>query len=150
MKIILLDSILGLGKKSQIINVKPGYARNFLIPKNKCIIATKNNISFLKNKLLEKKSKLLDIFNKAELKLKKFNRINKIIIKAKSGKNGKLFGSINKNDIIKKLKEIGFNILKKEIKLPKGSLKKIGEYNILFQFHEKVSVQKTIYIVNDE
>ncbi|QJC38668.1 50S ribosomal protein L9 [Enterobacteriaceae endosymbiont of Donacia fulgens] len=150
MKIILLDSISGLGKKSQIIDVKPGYARNFLIPKNKGIIATKNNINFLKKKLLEKKSKLLDILNKAKLKLKKFNRIEKIIIEAKAGKNGKLFGSISKNDILNKLKEIGFEILKKEIKLPKGGLKKIGEYNIIFQFHEKIFVEKIISIINSE
>ncbi|QJC37849.1 50S ribosomal protein L9 [Enterobacteriaceae endosymbiont of Donacia bicoloricornis] len=148
MKVILLDSILGLGKKSQIIDVKPGYARNFLIPKNKGIIATKDNINFLKKKLLEKKSKLLDILNKAKSKLKKFNNIKKIIIKAKSGKNGKLFGSIGKNDILNELKEIGLEISKKEVKLPKGGFKKIGEYNITFQFHEKISVEKIISIVN--
>ncbi|QJC35809.1 50S ribosomal protein L9 [Enterobacteriaceae endosymbiont of Donacia sparganii] len=150
MKIILLDSILGLGKKSQIIEVKPGYARNFLIPKNKGIIATKKNLHILKQKFLEKKSKLLDLLNKAKLRLKKFNYIDKIIIKAKAGKTGKLFGSIGKNDILKKLQEIGFEITKKEIKLPKGGLKKIGEHNITFQFHEKILVKKIINIINTE
>ncbi|QJC37437.1 50S ribosomal protein L9 [Enterobacteriaceae endosymbiont of Donacia thalassina] len=150
MKIILLDSILGLGKKFQIINVKPGYARNFLIPKNKGIIATKNNINFLEKKILEKKSKILDILNKAKLKLKKFNYIEKIIIKAKAGKNGKLFGSIGKNDILKKLKSMKFEILKKEIQLPKGGFKKIGEYNVIFQFHEKILTEKIVSIINAE
>ncbi|WP_168919764.1 50S ribosomal protein L9 [Enterobacteriaceae endosymbiont of Donacia clavipes] len=149
MKIILLNSIPGLGKKSQIVKVKPGYARNFLIPNNKCISATKININFLKQKLLEKKSQLLSILDNAKLRLKKFNCIKKIVIKAKAGKTGKLFGSIGRNDILKKIKEIGFDILKKEIKLPKGSLKYIGDYNIIFQFHKKISIEKIVSIINN-
>ncbi|QJC33805.1 50S ribosomal protein L9 [Enterobacteriaceae endosymbiont of Donacia provostii] len=150
MKVILLDKILNIGEKSQIIDVKSGYARNFLIPKNKAIIANKNNILILKQKILEKKSKLLDILNKAKLKLKNFNLIkNKIVIMAKASKNGKLFGSINKNDIIKEFKKIRFDLLKKEIKLPKKGIKYLGEYNIVFKFHEKILVEKKIYIVNN-
>ncbi|QJC32990.1 50S ribosomal protein L9 [Enterobacteriaceae endosymbiont of Donacia semicuprea] len=149
MKIILLNSIPGLGKKSQIIEVKPGYARNFLIPNNKCISGTKININLLKQKLLEKKSQLLSILDNAKLRLKKFNCIKKIVIKAKAGKTGKLFGSIGRNDILKKIKEIGFNISKKEIKLPKGSLKHIGNYNIIFQFHKKILIEKIVSIINN-
>ncbi|QJC35399.1 50S ribosomal protein L9 [Enterobacteriaceae endosymbiont of Donacia proxima] len=151
MKVILLVSIPDIGEKSQVVNVKPGYARNFLIPKNKVIIATKNNIILLKQKILEKKSKLLDILNKAKSRLKEFNLIkNKIQITAKAGKNGKLFGSIGKNDILKEFEKIGFNILKKEINLPKGGFKYIGKYTVIFQFHEKILVKKQISIVNDK
>ncbi|QJC34622.1 50S ribosomal protein L9 [Enterobacteriaceae endosymbiont of Donacia crassipes] len=151
MKVILLDSIPNIGEKSQIVDVKPGYARNFLIPKNKVMIATKSNIIILKQKILEKQSKLLDILNKAKLRLKKFNLIkNKIKITAKTGKNGKLFGSIGKNDILKEFKKIGFNILKKEIKLPKGGFKYIGKYIVIFQFHAKILIEKQISIVSDK
>ncbi|QJC32588.1 50S ribosomal protein L9 [Enterobacteriaceae endosymbiont of Donacia dentata] len=149
MKIILLNAIPGLGEKSQIVKVKPGYARNFLIPNNKCISATKINIDFLKKKLLEKKSQLLNILNNAKLRLEKFNHIKKIVIKAKAGKTGKLFGSIGRNDILKKVKEMGFDILKKEIKLPMGHIKHIGDYNIIFQFHKKILVEKIVSIINN-
>ncbi|QJC36211.1 50S ribosomal protein L9 [Enterobacteriaceae endosymbiont of Donacia cincticornis] len=151
MKVILLDSIPNIGEKSQIIDVKPGYARNFLIPKNKVIIATKKNIVILKQKILEKKSKLLNILNKAKIRLKKFNFIkNKIRIIAKTGKNGKLFGSIGKNDILKEFKKIGFNIIKKEIILPKGGFKYTGKYTVIFKFHEKILTEKQISIVSDK
>ncbi|QJC34984.1 50S ribosomal protein L9 [Enterobacteriaceae endosymbiont of Donacia piscatrix] len=151
MKVILLTSIPNIGEKSQVINVKSGYARNFLMPKNKVIIATKKNIFLLKQKILEKKSKLLNILNKAKLRLKKFNLLkNQIKIFAKAGETGKLFGSIGKNDILKEFKKIGFNILKKEIKLPKGGFKYIGKYTVIFQFHEKILVEKKISIVNSK
>ncbi|QJC31767.1 50S ribosomal protein L9 [Enterobacteriaceae endosymbiont of Donacia tomentosa] len=148
MQIILLENIPNLGKKSQIINVKSGYARNFLIPKGKCISATKNNINLLKKQLLQLKIQSLNVFKNAELRLKKFNNINKIIIKSKAGKTGRLFGSIGRKDIVNKLKEMGFDILKKEIKLPKGSLKQIGDYSVSFHFHEKIFIEKIVSIIN--
>ncbi|WP_168867679.1 50S ribosomal protein L9 [Enterobacteriaceae endosymbiont of Plateumaris braccata] len=149
MKIILLDQVVGLGKKSEIVNVKPGYARNFLIPKNKGIIATEENINLLKKQITELKIELLDIFNKAKLRSKQFIKIiDKIIIKSRSSKDNKLFGSVGRNNILKEIKNIGFNILKKEIVLPKGALKTLGNHEIHFKFHPKIIIKKNIQIIN--
>ncbi|WP_168819724.1 50S ribosomal protein L9 [Enterobacteriaceae endosymbiont of Plateumaris rustica] len=149
MKIILLDQIIGLGKKSEIINVKSGYARNFLIPKNKGIPATKENINLLKKQITKLKLELLNIFNKAESRSKNFTKIiNKIIIKARSSKDRKLFGSIGRNNILKEIRNMGFNISKKEIILPKGTLKALGNHEVYFKFHTKIIIKKTIQIIN--
>ncbi|QJC29632.1 50S ribosomal protein L9 [Enterobacteriaceae endosymbiont of Plateumaris pusilla] len=149
MQVILLDQIIGLGKKSEIVNVKSGYARNFLIPKNKGIPATKENINLLKKQITKLKLELLNIFNKATSRSKNFIKIiDKIIIKSRSSKEGKLFGSIGRNNIFKEIKNMGYDILKKEIILPKGALKILGNHEVYFKFHEKIIIKKNIQIIN--
>lgn len=138
MEVILLSKIKKLGDSGIIVNVKSGYARNFLIPKGKAILANKKNIeSFEAHRIaLEKEniSKLLIAQSRAE----KIKKIKSIIISSKVGKEGKIFGSIGIRNIIKEMNLLGIKANKKEIRLPNGSLRQVGEHKVIFQPHNEV------------
>ncbi|CAL4326612.1 50S ribosomal protein L9 [Buchnera aphidicola] len=148
MQIILLSKIHKLGDSGSIINVKSGYARNFLIPKGKAILANKENVeSFQAQRIkIEKEniSKLLIAKSRAE----KIQKIRSIIISSKVGKEGKIFGSIGVRNIIKEMTSLGVKINKKEIRLPNGLLRQIGEHKVIFQPHNEVQIEFIVNIIS--
>lgn len=135
MQVILLCKIHHLGDSGVIVNVKPGYARNFLIPQNKAIFANKKNIASFEahRTALEKEniSKLLI----AKERAKKIQSIKQITILSKLQKEDKIFGSVSIRTILKEMNSLGFKANKQEIRLPHGILKTIGEHKVLFQPH---------------
>lgn len=140
MKVILLDKIDNLGGLGEEIIVRSGYARNFLIPKSKAIVATKKNIKIFKEQQIKLNEKIAEIQNKAKSYSTKINELGHITISVKSGIEGKLFGSIGAKDIANVLsKTIGFKILKSQIRLPRGSaLRAIGTYQIKVHIYKKI------------
>jgi large subunit ribosomal protein L9 len=147
MEVILLSKIPKLGDSGAVINVKSGYARNFLIPKGKAILANKNNIeSFEAQRVaLEKEniSKLLVAQSRAD----KIKQINSVTIKSKVGKEGKIFGSVGIRNIIKEMMLLGVKVNKKEVRLPNGLLRHVGEHKVIFQPHNKVVVYFIVNII---
>ncbi|XRY30721.1 MAG: 50S ribosomal protein L9 [Buchnera aphidicola (Tetraneura akinire)] len=146
MRIILLEEIKNIGKKGSIIDVKPGYARNFLFPKEKAILGSKENIKLFemeRNKFLENLKKEILI---AKSRIKEINEIGVIKIISKSGLNGKLFGSIGIKEILKEINKIGFFVKKNELKLTKGKIRKLGEYEVIFKPHHKLSSKIKILV----
>ncbi|MFI4847380.1 MAG: 50S ribosomal protein L9 [Candidatus Makana argininalis] len=148
MNVILLSKIEKLGLIGEQVNVKPGYARNYLFPFGKAIQYNKKNMEyFLK---IKKKAKsdieILKISNKDTLN--KINNLKKIIIKAKSGLEGKLFGSIRSKDIYKKLIKKGININKNEIKFPNGLLKTLGNHKIKIKISKDIIINFIVEIVS--
>ncbi|XRX43077.1 MAG: 50S ribosomal protein L9 [Buchnera aphidicola (Tetraneura sorini)] len=138
MRVILLEEMKNIGKKGSIVEVKPGYARNFLFPKEKAILGSKENIKLFemeRNKFLENLKKEILI---AKSRIKKLNEIGIIKIISKSGLNGKLFGSIGINEILKAINKIGFFVKKNELKLINGKIRKLGEYEVIFKPHHKL------------
>lgn len=148
MEIILTEKITNLGKLGDLVKVKSGYARNFLFPQKKAMLATKKNIKYIQSKIDQININLQQSINEAKIKAEQINKIsNKIIIFAKVGKNGKLFGSINKNNIIENLHQ-KHNILieKNEINFPDGFLRVTGEHLIHLKFHKDISVNLIVEI----
>ncbi|CAL4325908.1 50S ribosomal protein L9 [Buchnera aphidicola (Protaphis terricola)] len=147
MEVILLLKINKLGDIGSIIKVKSGYARNYLIPQGKAILANKKNIeSFKAQKVqLEKEdiNKLLIAKDRAE----KIKNIKSITIYSKVKKEGKIFGSVGIRNIINKLSQINIKINKKEIKLPNGLLRHLGEHTVIFQPHKKICEHFLVNIV---
>ncbi|AEO08326.1 50S ribosomal protein L9 [Buchnera aphidicola] len=147
MEIILLSKINKLGDSGKVINVKSGYARNFLIPTGKAILANKKNIeSFEAQRIAleqENISKILTAKERAE----KIQKINSITILSKVGKAGKIFGSVGIRNIIKEIMLLGLKVNKKEIRLPNGLLRKVGEHRVIFQPHQKVSIDFIVNII---
>ncbi len=148
-KIILLNKNR-LGKVGNIVNVKSGYARNYLVPYNKAIYATKKNIEKINEKLT-----LIIKFKKKELSkinnlYEKIISLSPLLIKSKCSKNGKLFGSIN-SDFISKIisSKINYNIPKNFIILPNGSLKYLSKYKIVISLYKKKKFNFFINIVSD-
>lgn len=150
MKIILLDKIEKLGNIGSKIIVKSGYARNFLIPKSKAILATKQNLEIFKEKELQLQSTITSKQIQAELQAKAISNIEKITITARSSVSGKLFGSVGAQVIAKAITEaVGFKILKSQIRLPNREiLKSIGVYNIKIHIYDQIFSDFKVIITN--
>jgi len=148
MKIILMQDLENLGNKGTILNVKDGYARNFLFPKGFAVPYTESNY---KNIAIQKKSKL-DLNKRKEeeaLVLKeKLSNIT-ITIKRKSGENGKLFGSVTSKEIEEELKKLGFDISKKEIYLEEH-IKTTGIYDIPVKLYKGIEIPIKLWVVGEE
>lgn len=130
MKIIILEKNKKLGNVGDIVKVKSGYARNFLIPQKKAILANKYNINKLKFNINEHKKRELKILEEKKSKIKSILEIGVIKIKVKSSNVGRLFGSVNNRTISKVLINFGIQINKNDIILPYSHIRKVGIYNI--------------------
>lgn len=127
MKVILLEDLPKLGKRGDVVSVKDGYARNFLIPKGLAVVATEEEISRLKEEALRKKEKE-ERKKRALLELKQNVDGKEIVLKARAGAKGKLFGSITTGEIAEAIKKsLGVEIDKKVIEL-NSPIKEVGEY----------------------
>ncbi|AJC50559.1 50S ribosomal protein L9 [Coxiella endosymbiont of Amblyomma americanum] len=145
-KVILLKKIDNLGDVSDQVLVKPGYARNFLLPYGKATFATAEKIA-----TLERHRKALQTLETEQLKEAKMyaRRLEGKVfyITAKASNKGKLFGSIGLREISKAIcSDSGINIKKYLIKLPTRSIRQIGEYEVIIQFHAKVSIKSKIVV----
>lgn len=151
MQIILIDKVNKLGILGDEIKVKSGYARNFLIPKGKAILATKKNIESIKNRIKELNYSLQKYIDKAKDKAKKINKIKEITIFAKVGKKEKLFGSINRQIITDTInKNYDINIKRNEINLKNGAIRTIGKHVVKLKFHREISTSIILNIKKEE
>lgn len=145
MKVILLQDVKGSGKKGDVINASDGYARNFLLPKNLAVEANAANMTQLNNqKSSVEHKKAVNRDNSKLLKERLENK--KIVIKAKSGDNGKLFGAVTSIDIEKAIKEqVQIEVDKRKVVL-KDSIKALGEYEVVVKLFEDISAKVKIEI----
>jgi large subunit ribosomal protein L9 len=145
MKVILKQDIKGLGKKESMVEVSDGYARNYLLPRGLAVEANVSNINVMNTKKqAEKMKKDKELANARELaaKIKKIT----VVIKAKAGENGKLFGSITSKDIADKLKsDFGVDLDKRKLVMPEP-LKGLGTYEIEAKLYPEVSSKLTVKI----
>jgi large subunit ribosomal protein L9 len=148
MRVILLQDVENLGKKHELKEVKSGYARNFLFPKNLAKPATKEAIKWLETqKEIETK--------KAEEALKKAQELasnidgQEIIIPVKIGEEGQLFESITNQKIIEKLKEAGFEVKKNQIDLTEP-IKELGEFPIKIKFEHNLESEIKVIIIEEK
>lgn len=145
MKVILLEDVKGVGKKDQIIDANDGYAKNFLLPKKKAILADKNNLTKMDNIKKIEDAKKQEEFEQA-LALKEQIEAKNLIVKAKLGQNGKLFGTVTNKEIAIALKEQeNISVEKKKISL-KNPIKMIGERNVEIKLHPKVTANLKVII----
>lgn len=148
MDIILLDRIRKLGDLGDKVNVSPGYARNFLIPKGKAVPATRDNITLFEERRAELQDKANSSLVAARARLAGLEALRQVIIAAKAGDEGKLFGSVGQRDIAQAIVAAGVEISKHEVKLPNGSLRTIGEHEVHCQFHSEVQGKLIVSIVS--
>lgn len=144
MKVILLEDIKGVGKKDQIIDANEGYAKNFLLPKKKAVLADKNNINKFDNIKKIEENKKQEEYEKA-LELAKEIEQKELVIKVKLGENGKLFGTVTNKEIFNALKQEGINVEKKKISLS-NPIKMLGEREVEIKVHPKVTAKLKVLI----
>jgi len=148
MEVILLKDVLHCGFKDDVVQVKNGYARNFLIPQGLAIMANESTKKILAENLKQRSHKEESLIKEAELQKEKLNE-SSIIIKAKVSEDGNsLFGSVNNNMFSESLSKIGFDIDKKYIKLlPSSVIKKTGKYKADIRLHRDVSASINFEVI---
>ena len=137
MQIILLEQVANLGTLGDVVNVKNGYARNFLIPQGKAKRATENNLKEFAARRAELEAKQAEILADAKVRAEKL--VDAVItIAQKAGVDGRLFGSVTNVDVAEAVTAFGVEIKRFEVRLPNGPFKAIGEYDIEIALHHDV------------
>ncbi|MDN3614873.1 50S ribosomal protein L9 [Vibrio gallaecicus] len=147
MQVILLDKIGNLGGLGDQVNVKSGYARNFLIPQGKVVMATKENVAMFETRRAELEAKVAEQLAAAEARAETVNTLEGVTIASKAGDEGKLFGSIGTRDIADAITAAGVAVVKSEVRLPEGALRNIGDFEVSIQLHSEVFATAKISIV---
>lgn len=149
MDVILLQRITNLGGLGETVSVKAGYGRNFLIPQGKALPATEANIAKFEERRAELERIESEELAAAQTRGNALKDVN-VIIRAKSGEEGKLFGSIGTRDIADALTKSGLEVDRSEIKLPEGVLRQIGEYKVDIQLHHDVTETILVTILSED
>ncbi len=137
MEIILKEDIENLGLTNDIVKVKPGFARNFLIPRGKAILALPSEREKLQHYLAEQEAKEADVIANAKKVISSLKEVTLKIV-TKVGTGDKLFGSINNANISEELEKLGVTIDRKYIKIPGNNIKRTGKYTAKVRLHRLV------------
>ena len=146
MQVILLDKIAKLGGLGDQVAVKAGYARNYLIPQGKAVMATKANIETFDARCAELEAKLAAGEAAAEERAAKLGELAAVVIASKSGDEGKLFGSIGTRDVAEAITAAGVAVAKSEVRMG-NVLRNTGEYEVVVQLHADVKATVQIQVV---
>ncbi|MFT7266776.1 MAG: large subunit ribosomal protein L9 [Porticoccus sp.] len=150
MEVILLEKVGNLGKIGDKVNVKPGYGRNYLVPNGKAVFATSANIADFEARRSELEAAASVSLTEATVRAAKIEAIGPVTITAVAGEEGKLFGSIGTKDIADAIIGAGIQIEKSEVKLPDGSIREIGEFDISIQVHADVTQVLKLVVAAEE
>ena len=149
MEIILLQKVANLGQIGDRVKVKPGYARNFLVPTGKATMATPANIAKFEAQRAELEAKAGHELSAAQARAVQFENF-KLEIKAKAGTEGKLFGSIGTSDIAEAAIAAGHTISRSEVRMPNGPIRSTGEHQVQLHLHTDVDVTLPVTIIAEE
>ena len=147
MEIILLDKIANLGGLGDKVNVKSGFARNFLFPQGKAVPATKDNVEKFEARRAELEAKIAEDLAAAQARAEKLDALEEVTVAAPAGDEGKLFGSVGTRDIAEAITAAGVEVAKSEVRLPTGTLRETGEYDIDVQLHSDVATTVKVVII---
>ena len=148
MQIILLDKVVNLGNLGDIVKVKDGYARNFLIPSGRARRATQTAIA-------EFEARRADLEKAAAAKLAEAQTVGEklngftVKLSQKAGVDGRLFGSVTNHDIADELVKQGFAVTKAQVRMPNGLLKNVGEYTVSVGLHTDVVVDVNVSVLGE-
>jgi large subunit ribosomal protein L9 len=149
MQIILLEKVVNLGGLGDVVKVKEGYARNFLIPQGKAKRATAANLAeFEKTRVTLEKAQS-EALSAAQEKGAKLDGLM-VQVTQKAGVDGRLFGSVTSYDIVEALKGQGFDIERSMIRLPQGPLKQVGDHPLGIALHSDVVVHITVSVLGEQ
>ncbi|MFZ7174618.1 50S ribosomal protein L9 [[Pasteurella] aerogenes] len=147
MQVILLDKIAHLGSVGDQVNVKSGYARNFLIPQGKAVMATKANVEHFEARRAELEAKAAEALAAAQARAAKLTELATVTITSKAGDEGRLFGSITTRDVAEAVTAAGVEVAKSEVRLSTGPLRTTGDHEVHFQLHGEVFATLNIVVV---
>ena len=149
MEVILLTKVANLGNIGDRVKVRSGFGRNFLLPQGKATLATPDNVARFEARRSELEAAARDHLTSAQERAEAMKDF-KLVIPAKAGTEGKLFGSIGTSDIAEAVTRAGFNVQRSEVRLPNGALRMIGDHSITLHLHADVDVPLAVSIVPEE
>lgn len=149
MNLILLDNVENLGSIGDLVTVKPGYGRNFLLPQGKAALATNANMKELEARRAELEKAAAEELAVAKKRAKQI-KVIELVIPANVGSEGKLFGSVGPIDIADAFAAVQVEVQRSEVRLPDGPLQETGEFQVGIHLHPDVDAEVTVRIVPSE
>jgi large subunit ribosomal protein L9 len=149
MNVILLDNVENLGKIGDLVKVKPGYGRNYLLPQGKAALATPENIKQIEARRAELEKAAAEEFEAAKVRASAIEGME-LVIQANAGPEGKLFGSVGPLDIAEAFEKVQVDVQRSEVRMPEGPIQELGEFQIGVHLHPDVNVDIAIRIVEAE
>jgi large subunit ribosomal protein L9 len=148
-RVILLQKVQNLGDLGELVNVKPGFARNYLIPQGKASMATATNITLFEERKSELVAKEKDSLAAANARAESIDGLE-ITVASNASPEGKLYGSIGPREIAEKLTQNGFPVNKIEVVMSEGVLREVGEFEVELSFHADVNAKFKLTIEGQE
>jgi large subunit ribosomal protein L9 len=149
MNVILLDKVENLGAIGDLVNVKPGYGRNYLIPSGKAALATHANIKEFEARRADLEKKSAEELAAAKARAELVQGME-LIIPANVGAEGKLFGSVGPVDVAEAFSKVGVEVTRAEIRMPDGPIHEVGDVQIGLHLHTDVNVEVSVKVVPEE
>jgi large subunit ribosomal protein L9 len=148
MQVILMEKVVNLGNLGDVVKVKDGYARNFLIPGGHAKRATEANVAEFEGRRAELEKEQAERLSAAQARAEKLEGLM-VQITQKAGVDGRLFGSVGNADIADALKAQGVDVAKSEVRLPQGPFKTIGDYPVVLSLHTDVTANITVSVLGE-
>ena len=149
MNVILLESVENQGSIGDLVKVKPGYGRNYLLPQGKAALATPENIKAIEARRAELEKAEAEELAKAKERAKAFDKLE-VVIQANAGSEGKLFGSVGPIDIVDALANVQVEVERAEIRMPEGPIQELGEFPIGVHLHAEVDTEVLVRVVGED
>ncbi|MGH8263020.1 MAG: 50S ribosomal protein L9 [Steroidobacterales bacterium] len=149
MDVILLQKVANLGAIGDKVKVKPGFARNFLLPQGKATMATPDNVAKFEARRAEFERAANDLLALARTRAEHFKEL-KLTIAAKTGTEGKLFGSIGTVDIAEAATRAGHAVERSEVRLPNGPIRVVGDHVVTLHLHTDVNIELPLTVITEE
>ncbi len=149
MNVILLESVENLGGIGDLVKVKPGYGRNYLLPQGKAALATDANMKAIEARRAELEKAAAEELAKAKARAKAFEGLE-LVVNANAGSEGKLFGSVGPVDIVEGLAAVQVEVERAEIRMPDGPIQELGDFTIGVHLHSEVDADILLHVVGEE
>lgn len=149
MNVILLENVENLGRIGDLVKVKPGFGRNFLLPQGKAALATPDNMKQVEARRAELEKAAAEELNKAKERAKAIDGVELVIV-ANAGTEDKLFGSVGPVDIAEAFAAVQIEVERSEVRMPHGPIHELGEFEIGVHLHSEVNATVTVRVVSGE
>ena len=149
MEVILFETVQNLGSVGDKVNVKPGFARNYLIPQGKAVPATEEALTAVEARRAELEQQEEQVRAGARAKAEQLEGMS-VKVMRKAGEEGRLFGSVGAADIAEAVRESGVEVTRHEVLLPNGALRQVGEFDIQIRLHMDVQTEIKVEVVGED
>lgn len=150
MQLILLEKVNNLGNLGDLVNVKSGYGRNYLVPQGKAVFATKENLVKFEEKKAELEARAAATLEAATKRAEEIQALTNIVVKSHASEEGKLYGSVGSREISDALTSKGVEVSKSEVLLPNGPIRSTGEHEVQLSLHSDVKIAISLTVEGDE